>query len=316
VPLPPAIQPRGRPDASKAKDGVRVELWLSPKVAMPGEWVQALVRTTNLRDTPAWSMPASCGHPGTFASVDARAGIPPGIEQEGNAAVLKRKAVRRAGEGRFGLDRRKELQRWYPRDASSRAGWAFVECVGPMEPRRLGPRASTTERFAWYPATSTFLQPLWPGTADVTVTWPFLGRGDEPPGDSQDLWRRINRIRVTAGLEVGGDGPGTPSIPELVDSALEHPRFRAWVEEDPTRDSWNHVWWADAPGPTYEHNLFSMGLEDAPQNGLLWLELGRDQQRRGVVTLDPWTGEVLRVHCIGPAWPSCDRATVLDEPSG
>lgn len=159
-----------------------------------------------------------------------------------------------------------------------------------------------------------WFQPLWPGTAAVTVSWPFLGRGDEPSGSSQDLWQRIKRIKTTANIEIGGDGPGTPSIPELVDNALADPRFRAWVDEDPTRKSWNGVGWLGASGPTYPHNLASIGFEDAPPNGLLWLELGRRHVQRGVVTLDPWTGEVLRVHCIGPSqYRPCEGAAVLDE---
>ena len=40
---------------------------------------------------------------------------------------------------------------------------------------------------------------------------------------------------------------------------------------------------------------------------------GENHVLRGVVTLDPWTGEVLRVHCIGPSSSSCDLPTVLGE---
>ncbi len=99
-----------------------------------------------------------------------------------------------------------------------------------------------------------------------------------------------------------------------MDSALADPRFRAWVDEDPSRESWNGVSWGSAAGPTYPHNLYSIGLEDAPPNGLLWLELDRHHVQRGVVTLDPWTGEVLRVHCMGPsASQPCQGPTVLDE---
>ena len=127
---------------------------------------------------------------------------------------------------------------------------------------------------------------------------------------------------MRAWVELGGSGPGTPSIPELVDRALEHPRFRAWVDEDAARDSWWSVSWGSAAGPTYPHNLYSMGLADAPPNGLLWLELDRILANglatgihRGVVIIDPWTGEVLRVHCMGPGSPACPWATVLDEPA-
>jgi hypothetical protein len=37
----------------------------------------------------------------------------------------------------------------------------------------------------------------------------------------------MSAIRLT------GDGPGTPSEPELVDLALAQPEFRAWVEQAP-----------------------------------------------------------------------------------
>ncbi|MFV2063514.1 MAG: hypothetical protein ACC726_08365 [Chloroflexota bacterium] len=318
VPLPPALQPNGPPDASTTKHGIRVELWLSTRTAIPGEWVQAVVKSTNLRDTPAWSMPFPCEGSGTVVTVDPRAGIPSGVEQQGNAAVLKRKAVRRGPYLWDGFVRRKDALRWVTSSAGAGPGRAFVECTGPSEPRRLGPRATVTERFAWYP-TSSFdegerFQPLWPRIATATVSWPFLGRGDEPSGSNQDLWRRIKRIKTTANIEIGGDGPGTPSIPELVDSALADPRFRAWVDEDPTRKSWNGVSWLGASGPTYPHNLASIGLQDAPPNGLLWLELDRNNVQRGVVTLDPWTGEVLRVHCLGPSLGRpCRGPTVFDE---
>ena len=55
VPVGERFEPDGPPDATKTRHGVRVELWLSSASVAPGEWVQALVRTTNLRDTPACS---------------------------------------------------------------------------------------------------------------------------------------------------------------------------------------------------------------------------------------------------------------------
>jgi hypothetical protein len=243
------------------------------------------------------------------------------VEQQGNAAELKRKAVRRALYMWAGFDKRKDVLRWVTSSAAAVPGRALVECTVPSEPRRLGPRATVTERFAWYPASSfdedVRFQPLWPGTAPVTASWPFLGRGEMPSGTSQSMWRSIERIEATADIEIGGDGPGTPSLPELVDRALAHPRFRAWVDEDPTRESWNGVSWAGASGPTYPHNMYSIGLEDAPRDGLVWLELDRHHVGRGVVTLDPWTGEVLRVHCMGPSLSRpCEGPTVLDEVPG
>ncbi len=319
VRLPAALQPRGRPDASTTKHGIRVALWLSTPTAMPGEWVQAVVRTTNTGDTPAWFLPYPCLRSGTVVSIDPRSGIPPGIEQQGNAAELKRKAVRRGPYLWANFRDRKDVLRWVTSGAEAGLGRAYVECPATSQPRRLGSGASVTERFAWYPASSfdedVWFQPLWPGTAPVTVSWPFLGRGSKPAADVQDLWARVKRISATATLELGGDGPGTPSIPELVDNALADPRFRAWVDEDPTRESWSGISWSSAAGPIYPHNLLSIGLQDPPPNGLLWLALGRHQVQRGVVTLDPWTGEVLRVHCVGPSLGRpCEGSTALDEP--
>jgi hypothetical protein len=326
VPLPPALQPKGRPDASSTRNGVRVELWLSSPIAEAGEWLQAVVRTTNLRRTPAWFMPYPCLRSGTVVGIDARSGIPPGEEQQGNAVEFKKRAVRKGPYLWAGFDQRRDVLRWVTSSASTGANWTFVECTQGSEPRRLGPRGSVTERFAWYPASSfdedegVWFQPLWPGTATVTASWPFLGRGARPVGDDQDLWRRTKRIEAATDIEIAGDGPGTPSIAELVDAALADPRFKAWVEEDPSRESWTGVSWGSASGPTYPHNLYAIGLEDAPPTGLVWLELDRvriepdrHHQLRGVVTLDPWTGEVLRVHCIGPSSPQCSAPTILEE---
>lgn len=326
TPLPPAYQPNGKPDASNTKHGIRLELWLSTDEAMPGEWVQAVVRTTNLRDKPAWSGPTSCGQSATSIRVDASDPVPPGATQSGNAAEFKRRAAKRAPYLWEGAYKRKHALRWVTGEASGPARRAFVECPAPPEPRLLKPLATTTERFVWYAASSfdeeRWFQPLWPGIASMTVSWPYLGHGMRPDV-GQDSWARAKRIKARATFELGGDGPGTPSGPELVDRALAHPRFRAWVDEDRTRESWRGTSWAGSSGPTYPHNLYAIGLEDAPPNGLVWLELDRTDQsgpramwsiQRGVVTMDPWTGEVVRVHCIGPGSPSCDGPTVLDEP--
>ena len=327
VPLPAALQPEGRPDASTTRHGVRVELWLSSPIAEPGEWMQAVVRTTNLRRTPAWSTPGECGGSTTGVGIDARLDIPTGVEQEGNAAEFKRRAVRKGQVRGAGFDERKDVLRWVTGSVSNGGIWGFVECLGPLEPRRLGPRASVTERFAWYPASSfdeddgVWYQPLWPGTATVTASWRFLGRGAKPRAAVwSELWRNTRRIQATMDIEIAGDGPGTPSIAELVDAALAEPRFGAWVDGDPSRESWTGVSWGSASGPTYPHNLYAIGLEDAPPTGLVWLALDRvrvepdrHHQLRGVATLDPWTGEVLRVHCIGPSSPQCSLPTILDE---
>ena len=327
TPMPPAYQPSGRPDASRTRNGIRLELWLSTDVAMPGEWVQAVVRTTNTRGVPAWSMP-SCGRSGTSIRVDANDPVPQGDDQVGNAAEFKRKAAKRALYLWERVYTRKQALRLVTGQASGWGSHGFVECPGPPEPRRLKPLATTTERFVWYAASSfdeqKWFQPLWPGSASMTVSWPYLNHGAKPEAQP-NLWDSVKRINARTTFEIGGDGPGTPSGPELIDQALEDPRFRAWVDEDETRDSWIGISWAGSPGPNYPNNLYSMGLEDPPRNGIVWLELDRTDRsgpratwgiQRGVATMDPWTGEVLRVHCIGPGSPSCDKQTVLDEPRG
>jgi hypothetical protein len=40
---------------------------------------------------------------------------------------------------------------------------------------------------------------------------------------------------------------------------------------------------------------------------------GLERRRAALPTLDPWTSEVLRVHCVGPSSPQCSAPTILDE---
>ena len=78
----------------------------------------------------------------------------------------------------------------------------------------------------------------------------------------------------------------------------------AWVDEDSTRRSWRGTSVSAESGPTYEPNLYLWNLPDPPSTGVVFLELERafeQQSHRGVVTLDPWTGEVLQAECVGPS---------------
>jgi hypothetical protein len=299
VPVPKRFRPDGRPNATATRHGVRVDLWLSSSSVAPGEWVQALVRTTNLRDEPAWSWSGECRTSGTRLAIDLGAIIPPGDVQTGNAAAFKRQAMRWRSESAFTPWRYLEED-----DASAGSGYAFVECTIPSGPLKLEAGASNDERFAWYPADSfdgeVWFQPLPPGPVTVTVSWPFLGRGDRPSMDSRRAHRTVRPIEATAGLAITGDGPGTPSLPELVDIALSDPEFRAWVDAEPSRERWCR-WCVSVngwPGPTYENHLYLSGLGDTAPTGVLTLELDR-QQTRGIIVLEPWTGEVIDVHFLG-----------------
>lgn len=318
LPMPPPFEPTGPPDASTTRHGIRLDLWLSTSSAAPGEWVQAVVRTTNLEAVPAWSWPGECLTSGTWVSVDVSPVLPPGEEQTGNAAVLKRRAVSRSRGLYGGFGRWEHLERNASQGTTSRESrWTYVECpVGPR-PLRLKPRATLEERFAWYTASAlddAWFRPLPPGTVTITASWPFLSRVKPPQGRSWRAPRDVNAITTATTLELTGDGPGTPSVPELIDIALEDPGFRAWVDEDPTRASWAGISLTGWPGPTYERNLLLIGLEDAPTTGVVTLELERGPSLRGVISLDPWTGEVLRTHCIGPTLARpCTEPTPLGE---
>jgi hypothetical protein len=299
VPVPARFVPKGRPDATSTRRGIRIDLWLSSPTVAPGEWVQALVRTTNLRDTPAWSWSGECLTSGTRVAVDLGAIIPPGEPQTGNAAVFKQQALRWTTETGF------TPWRYLDDDyASTGSGYGFVECTIMPGPLNLKAGASRTERFAWYPAGSfdgeVWFQPLPPGLVVVTASWPYLSRGDRPSLGSRRAYRLTKPVKATAELEVTGDGPGTPSLPELIDIALDDPEFRAWVDDEPGRERWCD-WCVSAtgwPGPTYEHHLYLSDLGDTRPNGVLTLEL--DQQRtRGIITMDPWTGEVIDVQFLG-----------------
>ena len=309
VPLPAAPQPKGRPDASTTRHGVRVELWLSSSTVTPGEWVQAVVRATNLLETPAFAMSGECGPSGHLRVGAPRPRGPTGPDLHGECGTFKRQVLRDSLLTHAGFDRRKDLLRWNTASASSGAAFGFVECpYPPPGPRRLGPGASVTERFAWYPvgsfAEDPWFHPMWPGAGTVTVSWPYLSRGAPPAVSARRMGRMVEPIRATAALEVTGEGPNASGLPELVDIALADPRFRAWVEADPSRRSWRGASASAESGPTFEPNLYLWNLPDPPSTGVVFVELERAidrQSHRGVVTLDPWTGEVLQVECVGPS---------------
>ena len=309
VPLPAALQPKGRPDASTTRHGVRVELWLSSRTVTPSEWVQAVVRTTNLRDTPAFAMSGECGRSGTWVSVRLDPQVPPGQTFTGNAGTFKTRVLRDSLLTQDGFGRRKDLLRWNSARATGGAVFDFVECTGPFSgPRRLGPGASVIERFAWYPvgsfADDPWLHPMWPGAGTVTVSWPYLSRGAPPSTSVRQTWRMVEPIDVTAAVEVAGEGPSASGLPELVDLALADQRFRAWVEADPSRRSWRGASVSAESGPTFQPNLYLWNLPDPPSTGVVFVGLERaidGQSHRGIVTLDPWTGEVLQVECVGPS---------------
>ena len=309
VPLPAALQPKGRPDASTTRHGVRVELWLSSKRVTPGEWVQAVVRTTNLRKMPAFAMSGECGRSGTSVTVDLDPQVPVGQTFTGNAGAFKSQVLRDSLLTHAGFDRRKDLLRWNTASASRGGTFGFVECpFPPPGSRRLGPGASVIERFAWYPVGSfeddPWFHPMWPGAGTVTVSWPYLSRGAPPSVSPRRMGRMVEPIRATAAIEVTGEGPSARGVPALVDLALADPRFGAWVEADPTRRSWRGASVSAESGPTFQPNLYLWNLPDPPSTGVVFVELERAidrQSHRGIVTLDPWTGDVLQVECVGPS---------------
>jgi hypothetical protein len=301
--VPARFEPSGPPDATRTKHGVRVDLWLSSPAVAPGEWVQALVRTTNLRGEPVYAWANGCQTSGTSVTVDLSSVVPPGETQTGNAAAFKQEAIRGAVADWF--EPWREIRRYYTLGTGVRRD--FIECTPVTPSNRLGPGASRDEHFAWYPASSfdeegVWFQPLPPGAVKVSVSWPFISRGAPATTDSRSLYRMIRPIRATARLELTGDGPGTPSMPELVDSALADPEFRAWVDAHPHRDPWPGVSVIGFPGPTYEHNLWLSDLASPPRTGILVLEQDRGVVDRGAAFLAPWTGEVLEVWFLGPSF--------------
>lgn len=202
VPVPARFEPTGPPDGTTTRHGIRVELWLSSPTVAPGEWIGALVRTTNLRDDPAWAWSGECRTSGTTATVDLSPVIPMGQEQTGNAAAFKEAAIWAGYVMGSSFSKRRDL----PRSTSSAgdspaASHAFVECGIAQGPRRLKKGATTTDRFAWYAASSydgeVWFQPLPPGKVSVTASWPFLSRGTPPKVGFRRGARLVEPITAT-----------------------------------------------------------------------------------------------------------------------
>jgi hypothetical protein len=296
VPHGHRLTPSGKPDASITRHGIRLELWRSSATVAPGEWVRFAVRTTNLGRDSAWQMSGECVTSGTAMTADLRAVTPAGQTWTGNAAAYKERITRDSTTA------------WIPAWRDLEELWAtanaWAECTTMPGPLRLRPGESRVEHFAWYagdrlsPDRSDLWTPPYPGTATVSVEWPFLARGDRPL--IKDL-RHVRRdpLRLEVPLTITGDDPGIPSLDQLVDIALSDPAWRAWVEADPTREGWSpyyvdSILWG---GPDYPDGFPD---DSGHANGILELELEQvlpiqSTPIDGMILLDPWSGEVLDV---------------------
>jgi hypothetical protein len=292
------FEPQGLPDAVGRRHGVVVRLWLEHPRVEQGEWIQAVVRTTNSRSGPVWMWPHACGTSSTRIDIDLRPIVEPGVAQTGKAQAFKRRAVNRSGAVDANFSE-------YEPPATATI-WRFVECM-PVVPTpwiRLRPGATMTERFAWYPARGMDnleerYQPLSPGKVPVTAIWHYAGHGARPRA-SQDLVRRSPRrpITATASLELAGVDPGTPSVPGLVDRALADPRFRAWVEAHADGEHWD-VYVSEWSPETPLRQQRWRGLAGRVPNGFVEIMLAQKipglEYQLGSALLDPWTGELLDV---------------------
>ena len=102
-------------------------------------------------------------------------------------------------------------------------------------------------------------------------------------------------------MTLTGDGPGTPSFPELVDAALADPRFGAWVASNPFQKGWV-IWHQDLRPEEYNAYLRRdqyLDVENAP-DGALELFVGQDTRTdsaslhpKAGIYVDPWTGRVI-----------------------
>jgi hypothetical protein len=296
VPHGPKLVPRGKPDASVTRHGIRVELWQSSPTVAPGEWVRFAVRTTNLGRDSAWQMSGECLTSGTEMTADLRAVTPAGQAWTGNAAAYKERVTKPYATA--------WIPRWRYLDQLWATATAWAECTVMPGPLELRPGQSRVEHFAWYagdrlhPDRGDLWIPPYPGTLSVTAEWPFLSRGDRPVIKNLGRVRTVP-IRLEVPLTITGDGPSTPSLHELVDIALADPAWRAWVEADPTRQGWD-LDFVDAilrVGPDDPDRF--LDTFDHP-DGILELELqqrlpGEVNATPGSILLDPWTGEVLHV---------------------
>jgi hypothetical protein len=296
VPHGPKLVPQGKPDASVTRHGIRLELWQSSPTVAPGEWVRFAVRTTNVGRDSAWQMSGECLTSGTEMAADLREVTPAGQTWTGNAAAYKERVTDRS------------TMEWIPQwryvDELWATAAAWAECTVMPGPLELRPGQSRVEHFAWYAGDRLSSErndawvPPYPGTATVPVEWPFLARGDRPV--IKNLRHvRTDPLRLEVPLTITGDGPGTPSLDELVDIALADPKWHAWVEADPTREGWDldyvvALLWAGPQLPSdfpdlAEHPLGILELQ-------LWQMLPvRSTAIDGSILLDPGTGEVLEI---------------------
>jgi hypothetical protein len=288
VELPAMVEPTGAPVASTTRHGVRVELWPSPREVGPGTWLEALVVATNTRPDRVWTRSSRCEGSATDVALDLSPVVDPGISQPGNAGALKQLLIDRSGVLRSAFDP------VAPEASMSRSLLTLAECVWPDRRSSLRPGARRLERFAWYAATSLdggAFVPLPPGTVPVTVTWPYLGHGARTTPHPRP-------ITLRAAVTLTGDGPGTPSVPQLIDHALADPGFGAWVAADPTRATWSGEDLVAWPGPELPAFSPFSELGTLPPRGVVSIELdqvpaSRSTSQRGIVVLDPLTGEVL-----------------------
>jgi hypothetical protein len=296
--------PTGKPTATTIDRGIRLDLWLSSTQAAPGDWVQAIVRATNVGRDTAWVRTGDLCSPGTETRVlvDLLAAMPQGVAQSGRAGAFKALALERGITDHF-----RSPVVIFGREAAGPLVDVWAECtiepIPQVEP--LQPGRTRTERFYWQAVErQTYgrrgqVRPLFPGTVPVTASWAFAGRGDRPSRDRLERW--IPPIKATSAVKLTGDGPGTPSIPELLDAALTDPEFGAWVAEHPFEKGWV-IWQSHLRAGSYsaylDRNRY-LTPENAP-NGALELFVGRQTRTdspslhpKAGIYLDPWTGAVI-----------------------
>lgn len=306
--LPPAaddppigrLEPNGPPDARTVRQGVVVELWLSPTTVAPGEWVQALVRVTNTRKDAVWTPGGQCWLT-TSVTADLSDLYPQTTELSGNAAAFLRRVTRERDL------RTTAFTPWPPdvrADATGVTTVALADCAPELGARflRLGPGRSKDFRFVWYPmgdqdALDSWRRPLPPGRVRVTAAWEDAGHGARPTGPI--FTRHPDLIAATADLELTGSDPGFPTPIEIVEAALTDPTFAAWVDADATRESWTNAYYGGWPGPGYPPQPRFAGLAELAPDGIVEVALIQDLPGHPDVMVtamvDPWTGEVVKV---------------------
>jgi hypothetical protein len=286
--------PDGPPVAAVTRHGLRYELWLSADALAPGDWLQVAVKATNTTDRPIWQFADGCGAYGSLASATAIR-RPAGETWTGKAAAFKQRAMRVGGASPA-----VELQRvglpaaWVERGVQLAV---LAECGGTVAPPvvRLGPGSSRIERFVGYAGagvdhTPRFAEPLTPGEITVSLAWPYAGRGARPTWTYEDTFPAP--IKASAPVRLTGDGPTTPPLGALVDTALADPRFRAWVDAHPDGTGWE-VYVSRWPGPSYVNPRWASVRERAIFG---MTELSLYHSGHGAHALfDTWTGELLDV---------------------